>query len=161
MTTDRIEKTTLLRAPLHRVWQAISDSSQFGEWFGLRAAGPFVAGETVHCTMVPTTVDPEVAEQQRQFEGFEFDIWVDEVVPEQRLSFRWLPHIPAQGADPEAQPKTQVVFVLEERGDGVLLTITESGFDALPSEIRAKSFASNDEGWTHQLRMIETYVASG
>lgn len=161
MTTDRIEKTTLFRAPLGRVWQAISDSSQFGEWFGLRAAGPFVAGETVRCTMVPTRVDPEVAEMQKEFEGLEFDIWVDEVVPEQKLSFRWHPDSVDDDADPETHPRTLVTFELEERDDGVQLTITESGFDQIPLERRAKVFSSNDDGWTHQIRMIGTYLASG
>lgn len=161
MTTDRIEKTTLLRAPLGRVWQAISDSSQFGEWFGLRAEGPFVAGETVRCTIVPTSVDPEVAEQQKEYEGFEFDIWVEEVVAEQKLSIRWHPYSLDEDADPETEPTTLVTFTLEPQDDGVLLTITESGFDQIPLDRRAQAFASNDDGWTHQIRMIGSYLASG
>ncbi len=160
MTTDRIEKTTLLRAPLDRVWRAISDSSQFGTWFGLRAEGPFVANERVHCTIVPTSVVPEVGETQKEYEGFGFDIWVDEVVPPHRLSFRWVAHSAHDDADPETQPKTRVTFELEERSDGVQLTITESGFDAIPSEFRSKTFTSNGEGWTLQLRSIEQYVAN-
>lgn len=44
MSTDRIEKEVLLKAPLERVWRAISDSEEFGRWFGVRFDGPFVAG---------------------------------------------------------------------------------------------------------------------
>lgn len=44
MSTDRIEKSAVLRAPLDRVWRAISDSEQFGTWFGMRVDGPFAAG---------------------------------------------------------------------------------------------------------------------
>jgi uncharacterized protein YndB with AHSA1/START domain len=40
MNTDRIETKTLLRAPLSRVWSAISDSTQFGTWFGMKFNGP-------------------------------------------------------------------------------------------------------------------------
>jgi len=29
---DRIEKIVLLRAPVERVWRAISDSKEFGKW---------------------------------------------------------------------------------------------------------------------------------
>ena len=43
-STDRIEKTVLLRAPLARVWRAVSDAKEFGTWFGVEFDGPFVAG---------------------------------------------------------------------------------------------------------------------
>jgi uncharacterized protein YndB with AHSA1/START domain len=43
MSTDRIEKQVVLRAPMDRVWRAISDSQEFGRWFGVRIDGPFVA----------------------------------------------------------------------------------------------------------------------
>jgi uncharacterized protein YndB with AHSA1/START domain len=33
MNIDRIEKQVVLRAPLDRVWRAISDSQEFGQWF--------------------------------------------------------------------------------------------------------------------------------
>lgn len=160
MTTDRIEKKTLLQAPLDRVWQAISDSSKFGAWFGLRADGPFAAGEKLRCTIVPTSVDPEVAAKQAEYEGVEFDVWVEEIVPQRRFSFRWHPYSVDQDADPETEPTTLVTFDLEEQAAGVLLTITESGFDRVPLDRRAKAFSANDEGWTHQLRNIEGYVAS-
>lgn len=164
MTQDgsetKIEKTTLLRAPLGRVWQAISDSSQFGEWFGLRAEGPFVAGETVRCSIVPTAVDPEVAEKQKEFEGYEFDVWVEEIVPERRLSLRWHPYAIDEDADPETEPTTLVTFEMEEQDGGVRLRITESGFDKIPLDRRAKAFSANEDGWTHQIHNIEIYVAS-
>ena len=43
MSTDRIEKSTVLNAPLDRVWRAISDSAEFGTWFGMSIDGPFDA----------------------------------------------------------------------------------------------------------------------
>jgi uncharacterized protein YndB with AHSA1/START domain len=36
MDTDRIEKQILLQAPLSRVWRALSDSTEFGTWFGMK-----------------------------------------------------------------------------------------------------------------------------
>ncbi len=40
MSTDRIEKQILLRAPRERVWRAISDAKEFGIWFGVAFDGP-------------------------------------------------------------------------------------------------------------------------
>ena len=42
-TADRIEKRITLRAPRTRVWRALSESSQFGAWFGMKFEGPFEA----------------------------------------------------------------------------------------------------------------------
>jgi len=61
MNTDRIEKKIVLRAPLERVWQAISDSKRFGSWFGVDFEGPFQAGTRLRGRIMPTNVDPEVA----------------------------------------------------------------------------------------------------
>ena len=47
MSTDRIEKRVVLRAPRSRVWRAISDAKEFGTWFRLTVDGPFAAGTTV------------------------------------------------------------------------------------------------------------------
>ena len=41
MNTDRIEKTTVLRVPRSRVWQALSNSKEFGRWFGMELDGEF------------------------------------------------------------------------------------------------------------------------
>ena len=61
MSNDRIEKEVVLRAPLERVWRAISDADEFGRWFGVRFDGPFVAGTSVTGVITPTTVDEDVA----------------------------------------------------------------------------------------------------
>lgn len=31
---DRIEREILLKAPLSRVWRALADAEEFGDWFG-------------------------------------------------------------------------------------------------------------------------------
>lgn len=166
MNTDRIEKTILLRAPIARVWRAISDSAEFGAWFGMKLEGPFVAGETVHGAIVPTAVDPKVAEMQKPYEGFQLDLMIELIEPEKLFSFRWHPGPVDPALDKHtqyqllrSQPTTLVTFQLDERPDGVLLTITESGFDSIPLERRAKVFTSNEKGWEAQLKLIEGYLA--
>jgi uncharacterized protein YndB with AHSA1/START domain len=159
--TDRIEKKILLRAPLARVWQAISDSAQFGSWFGMKLDGPFEAGRTMRATIAPTTVDPEIAAMQKPLAGLAFDIVVDRIEPQRLFSFRWHPHAIDPTLDVSAEPPTLVAFELEETAGGVLLTVTESGFDAIPLARRAKAFAANDQGWYLQTTMIEKYLARG
>jgi len=87
MDTDRIEKKVLLKASLGRVWRALTDSGEFGSWFGVRFAGPFVVGGTVRGVIVPTTVNAEVAAAQKPYEGTAFEITVERMEAERLFSF--------------------------------------------------------------------------
>ena len=157
--TDRIEKKVLLRASRERVWRAISDSKQFGSWFGVEFKGPFVAGTRVTGKIVPTTVDAEVARSQKPYEGIVFEFSVDRIEPMRLFSFRWHPSAVNPAIDYSKEPTTLVAFELEEVSGGTMLTVTESGFDRIPLERRAKAFASNEQGWTAQMTLIEKYLA--
>jgi len=157
--TDRIQKKILLRAPLARVWRAITDSAELGSWFGMRLDGPFAAGKAMRATIAPTTVDPEIAAMQKPMEGLPFELTVDRIEPQRLFSFRWHPHAIDPTEDVSAEEPTLVVFELEETAGGVLLTVTESGFDRIPLARRAKAFAANDHGWHLQTTMIEKYLA--
>ena len=42
---DRIEKDIELKAPVERVWRALTDHEEFGEWFRVKLEGPFVVGD--------------------------------------------------------------------------------------------------------------------
>jgi uncharacterized protein YndB with AHSA1/START domain len=159
--TDRIVKNVLLRAPQKRVWQAISDASRFGTWFGVDFDGPFVAGERVSGRIVPTQVDPEVAKSQEPYAGTVFDIMVERIEPMRLFSFRWHPGVPDESVDLSREPTTLVTFELQEAADGTQLTVTESGFDRIPLERRAKVFAMNEQGWAGQVQLIEKYLAHG
>lgn len=155
MSTDRIEKRILLRAPRERVWSAIADSAQFGRWFGVALEGPFVAGKRTTGRIVATQVDADVARQQKPYEGMACDFHVDRIEPMQRFSFRWHP-----GADPNADdPMTLVTFELDDAPGGTQLTITESGFDRIPLARRAKAFADNEGGWEMQAQLVAKFLA--
>jgi uncharacterized protein YndB with AHSA1/START domain len=159
MNTDRIEKKILLHAPRERVWSAISDSRQFGSWFGMAFDGPFVAGRSLTGKIVPTSVDPEIAKLQKPHQGLAFEFFVERIEPMRSCSFRWHPHAVEPGVDYSKEPTTLIVFELEEVSGGTLLTISESGFDKIPLARRAKAFAANDGGWTMQTKLIEKYLA--
>jgi uncharacterized protein YndB with AHSA1/START domain len=159
MNTDRIEKEVLLRAPLERVWRAVSDADEFGRWFGVRFDGPFVEGATVTGVITPTAVDDRVACMQEPYAG-QADSWhVVAVEPKRRLAFRWHPYAVEPGADYSAEPTTLVEFTLTEADGGVLLRIVESGFDAVPAARRASAFEANSEGWALQAELIGKYLA--
>jgi uncharacterized protein YndB with AHSA1/START domain len=158
MSTDRIEKQALLRAPLDRVWRAVSDAEEFGRWFGVRFDGPFVEGNAVTATITPTTVDEEVAKRQERRAGTRSTWQIVAVEPQRRFAYRWHPFAVDPDVDYDQEPTTLVEFALSETPDGVLLTITESGFDAIPAARRSASFEANSEGWAIQADIVRRYA---
>jgi uncharacterized protein YndB with AHSA1/START domain len=159
MSSDRIEKDVLLRAPLERVWRAISDADEFGRWFGVRFDGPFVAGKSVTGVITPTTVDDQVAKAQEPHAG-KSDTWeIVAVEPPRWLAFRWHPYAVDSDTDCRKEPTTLVEFTLRETDGGVHLRIVESGFDAIPADRRASAFESNSEGWSAQADLVRKYLA--
>ena len=159
MSTDRIEKKILLRAPRERVWPAISDAKEFGSWFGVAFDGPFTQGARLTGKITPTTVDTEVAKMQEPYAGKAFDFTVERIEPMQRISFRWHPYAVEPGVDYSKEPTTLIEFELAEAAGGILLKISESGFDQIPLARRAKAFKANEGGWEIQTHLIEKYLA--
>jgi uncharacterized protein YndB with AHSA1/START domain len=157
--TDRIEKNVLLRAPRERVWQAISDATAFGTWFGVEFDAPFAPGVKLTGRIVPTKVDPDIAKMQEPYTGMACDITVERLEPMSRFSFRWQPYPVEAGDDESKGVTTLVTFELEDAPGGTQLTITESGFDRVPLARRAEAFASNQEGWNMQAKLIEKYLS--
>jgi uncharacterized protein YndB with AHSA1/START domain len=146
-SSDRIEKTVILRAPRSKVWRALTDSAQFGEWFQARPEGPFTPSRRVRG---PVTYPG--------YEHLTFEVTVEQMEPERLFSWRWHPG----GADPDidpAEPTTLVVFQLEEVPEGTRLTVTESGFDRIPIARRTKAYRENDEGWSGQIENIRNFLA--
>ena len=156
---DRIQKQVLLKAPRERVWRALSEADRFGTWFGVRFDGPFVEGERLTGTIAPTQVDDQVAKMQSPYEGTPFEWVIEKIEPMRRIAFRWHPFGIDKTIDYSGEPMTLIVFELRDATEGILLTVTESGFDKLPPERRAKAFGANEGGWTHQMQLIRKYLA--
>jgi uncharacterized protein YndB with AHSA1/START domain len=148
---DRIEKRIELKAPISRVWRALTDYREFGEWFGVKLNGPFVPGK--------------VSRGQITCPGCEHIKWealVQKMEHERLFAFTW-PHPKSLDkadyqADYSKEPTTLVEFSLEKTAGGTLLVLTESGFDTLPGDRRLEAFRRNDGGWTEQMKNIETHV---
>lgn len=145
--TDRIEKKVTLKAPRSKVWRAIADADQFGEWFRVKTESPFKAGKTVRA--------------QALFPGKEhmiLDFEIVKIEPERYFSYRWHPYAIDPNVDYSNEPTTLVEFMLEDDNGGTALTIVESGFDRIPLARRAEAFRMNDNGWTGQIKSLEKYV---
>jgi uncharacterized protein YndB with AHSA1/START domain len=142
--TDRIETKILLKAPRARIWRALSNAEEFGNWFGVALQGKsFRAGERVQgCVTYPG------------YEHVIFDVLIERMEPETLLSWRWHPAAVDPAVDYSHEPTTLVVFELQETQNGTLLSISESGFDQVPTTRRAEAFRLNSGGWDGQMDNI-------
>jgi uncharacterized protein YndB with AHSA1/START domain len=145
--SDRIEKRMELKAPVSRVWRALTDHEEFGDWFQVKLDGPFEPGKQA----VGRITHP----------GYEHVTWravAQQLVPERLFSLSWHPYAVDPLVDYSAEPQTLIEFRLEPAGDGTLLTLTESGFDRIPAHRRAEALRMNDGGWTQQMENIRRHV---
>jgi uncharacterized protein YndB with AHSA1/START domain len=148
-STDRIEKKIILRAPIARVWRALTNEEELGSWFGVKLADRFRPGAS--------------AQGQITTPGYEYltmSITVEEMDPQRTFSFRWHPAAIDPATDYTMESTTLVVFRLEEVKGGTQLTVVETGFDAIPMERRALAFRLNDQGWAAQMLSIERHVGA-
>ncbi|KFG97127.1 vanillate O-demethylase oxidoreductase VanB [Burkholderia paludis] len=157
--TGRIEKQALLAASPDRVWEAVSNAGEFGQWFGVTFDGPFAAGQPLFGRITPTRVDDDVAKTQEPYAGTVFEIVVDRVEPKQLFSFRWHPFAIDPNTDYTSELMTLVTFALAAQAGGTLLTVTETGFDRLIEARRAQAHEMNDRGWAAQMTLIAKYLA--
>lgn len=150
MSTDRIERNILLKAPRSRVWRALSNAEEFGDWFGVALKGKtFAAGQRI--------------KGQITHPGYEHVVWdvlIERLEPERLLSWRWHPAAVEPSVDYSKEATTLVVFELKEVEGGTLLSVVESGFDSLPPSRRLNAFRMNSGGWDEQMKRIERHVAT-
>src|SRR5208282_4532245 len=143
---DRIEKRIELKAPISRVWRALTDYREFGEWFRVKLDGPFIPGQ--------------ISRGQITYPGYEHVKWeavVQTMEPERHFSFTGHPYSIDSKTDYSKETPTLVEFRLEKTASGTLILLTESGFDKIPNDRRMEAFRRNDGGWTEQMKNIESH----
>jgi uncharacterized protein YndB with AHSA1/START domain len=148
MPNNQIEKQIELKAPVARVWRALTDYREFGEWFRVKLDSPFQPGE--------------ISRGHITYPGYEHLQWmavVQKIEPEKLFSFTWHPYAVDPKKDYSDETPTLVEFKLEATPTGTLLTLIESGFENVPGDRRAEAFRMNDGGWTEQMKNIESHVA--
>ena len=144
---DVIERSAWIDAPRERVWAAIVDSGAFGTWFRAKVEGPFEPGRTV---WLESTYEGH--------EGVRFWLRPVEVDAPRRFAFDWPAGDAPTSDDPEESATNRVTFVLSAEGGGTRVTVTESGFAALPPEIAARKYPENAEGWEIQAANLKAHV---
>jgi uncharacterized protein YndB with AHSA1/START domain len=159
-STDRIEKKILLRAPIHRVWNAIADATAFGDWFGMEFHKPFAAGAIAKGCIRPTKCDDGIARMQAKYDGFPLELNIEQIEPMRLFSYRWHPFALDTTIDYSKEPMTLVTFALDPAEGGTMLTITELGFDGLPNGRRTDAFEGNEEGWDGMAPLIANYLSA-
>ena len=147
--TDRIEKSTVLRAPQSRVWRALTDWREFGTWFRVKLDGPFAEGATVRGRIT-----------YPGYEHLTMEIVIERIEPERLFSYRWHPNAVDPKQDYSDEPTTLVEFRLEPVSGGTRLTLVESGFDKIPRSRRDEAFRMNEGGWAEQMQNIERHVGA-
>jgi uncharacterized protein YndB with AHSA1/START domain len=145
---DKIEKRIELKAPVARVWRALTDHREFGQWFRVKIDGPFKPGEVSHGQIT-----------RPGYEHLKWEVVVQKMEPESLFSFTWHPYAVDPQTDYSKEPPTLVEFRLEKIAGGTLLSVTESGFDKIPSRRRLEAFRMNENGWGQQIENIESHVA--
>lgn len=139
MADERVvEKTLELRAPVDRVWRAISDPAELARWFPDEArfrAAPGFEGAFVWR------------------EHGSFAVRVDAAEPPTRLVWSWVHEVGVPFA--QGGVATTVAWTLTPRPDGgTTLHLRESGF---PSDRRRDE---NDGGWDAELAELVALVSA-
>jgi uncharacterized protein YndB with AHSA1/START domain len=140
MSEDRIERETLIAAPLERVWSLVA---QPGFWVAEEAS-------------LPGTVAREGESMvAKNAEYGEFPVRVEKVEPPTYLAYRWASAFP--GAELRENNSTLVEFTLSPDGDKTRLRVVESGFAALAGseELRSKAVEDNTGGWPQVLDALK------
>jgi uncharacterized protein YndB with AHSA1/START domain len=92
-TTDRIEKKIELHHPRARVWRALTDTREFGSWFGVALTGRFEPGARLKGKIT-----------HAGYEHMTMDITIERMEPDSLFSWRWHPGAVEPGEDVSREP---------------------------------------------------------
>lgn len=148
---NKIEKTIELDAPIGRVWMALSDHRQHGQWFKAKIDKPFVVGtRSTFQSLHPA------------YEHLKWDALVEKMEYEKLFSYTSHMHPlekPDEHLDAFVGNPTLVEYALQATARGTKLTVVESGYDKMPAEKRELVIRSNDSGWEMQLQNLAEHLA--
>lgn len=146
---NTIEKSIELNVPIYRVWTALTDSQQFGEWFKVSLIGPFVVDQKIHGQIT-----------HPGYEHIKFEAHVRKMEEPNYFSFTWHPYAIDETIDYASETPTLVEFNLEEKQASTLLTVIETGFDKVPNHRKKEAYEKHESGWSEQLENIQNYLTN-
>jgi uncharacterized protein YndB with AHSA1/START domain len=135
-TTLEVSRSIIVAGSREKVWAAITTPEQISRWFEKTEFSRLAVGEPMRFTEYP-----------------QYFMEITIVEPPARFGFRGQPAPP----DPAM---TEVVFTLETVPEGTRVTVTESGFEALPDSLRTKLYEGNIEGWHVKMAALAEYLGA-
>lgn len=144
---SRIDRTIDVQATPERVWRALTSADELSAWFQVTIEGDIVAGGGAWMTSV-----------HPQNPGQRFHVQFIEMTPPRRLVWQWHPGEVDPAVDYSREPRTTVTFSLEPMASGTRLSVSETGFDAIALERRAKVYGDNNTGWPEVLVWLQAHV---
>ncbi len=145
--TDRIERTVDLKAPISRVWKALTDHKEFGTWFRVKLDAPLAPGR-VSCGHKTSP----------GLEHLKWEAMVQTIEPERRFSFTWHPFSTEPGTDYSEQTS---------RSGGVHPGGDPDRHAPARGRVRLRqaaavqphsAFRRHDDGWSTQMQNITRHV---
>jgi uncharacterized protein YndB with AHSA1/START domain len=147
---DVIERAITVKAPMERVYNAITDPKQIIAWFPDAIDGTLGVGD---CPLFDFGADGKAR------------ICVCAADPFDYFAYRWVPASIDHGnsflGDVLSRPNTLVEFRLKSTADGTVVTLRESGFAGLPAEVAEKSFSDNSGGWDYMMNRLAELMSKG
>jgi len=144
---SRIDRTIEVKAPPDRVWRALTNADELSAWFQVKIEGAIAPDTDVWMT----SLHPSHAGQR-------FRVRFREMTAPRRFVWEWHPGAVDPNVDYSREPRTTVTFTLEPSEGGTRLSVSETGFDAIGLERRARVYKDNSQGWAEVLGWVRTYV---
>lgn len=145
-TPDRIRREVMIGAPLEKVWRLVSTP---GWWIN---DGEVIEHES------STTGDLTVL----HWKGSDFPVRTVAVDEPNSVTYEWGS---GASASPDvrqvmsARPSTRVEMRLEETGEGVRVTVVESGFAAHSDSAGAqRTYDENSAGWDQEVAAAKAHL---
>ncbi len=137
---DIIEREILVHATQKSIYQAITDPEKLIKWF-------------------PETVEGDCQPGCHPIFGFgehgKNQLYIVAAEPHDYFAYRWVPGANHFLGDVQGVPNTLVEFrITKESEQSCKVTLTESGFAALPTEMMADAFKQNSGGWEYMLNRL-------
>jgi len=143
---NRIENASSSKAPVSRVWRALTDHREFGEWFRVKPRGPFVAGQLSQGQITHPATSMSAGRVYRRIEPRVSSASLASV--RHRSEGGLLEGATHAGRVPAAADR-QRNFAAAHR-----VRLRQSA-----REPPRGAFRMNDGGWTQQMKNIESHVA--
>ena len=140
---DIIQREIIIKATKDRIYNAIASPEQVVLWFPETLEGNYKVGEQ------PIFGFGEHGRNQ---------VYIVAARPYEYFAYRWVPGANHFLGDVLSVPNTLVEFRIQEESEGLCkVTLTESGFEKLPIEVKEEAFKQNTGGWDFMLNRLVKY----